>query len=104
MISYLELVNQFVNNPRDISTKPTTNRTGKWFYTYAENGKIIVAAAKGHTPKCSISKPRVLFENELEDIYELYIQRKQGKAVSHQAANVTRNQVYWYGIFSDIGL
>ncbi len=38
-------------------------------YTYVENGKIIVDVAKEHTPKCSISKPRVLFENELEDIY-----------------------------------
>ena len=41
---------------------------------------------------------------EIEEIYELYIQRKQGHSVSNQAANVTMNQVYWYGIFSDMGL
>lgn len=103
-ISYLELVNQFINNPRDIITKPITGKDGKWFYTYVENGKIIVYEAKEHTPKCSIKKPRVLCKNELEDIYELYLQRKQGKSVSKQATNVTMNQVYWYGIFSDIGL
>lgn len=77
---------------------------GKWFYAYAENGKVVVDVAKEHIPKCSISKPRILFEKEFEDIYELYIQRKQGHAVSKQAAEVTMNQVYWYGIFSDMGL
>ena len=45
-----------------------------------------------------------LLEKEIEDIYELYIRRKQGHAVSKQAADVTRNQVYWYGIFSDMGI
>ena len=39
MISYLDLVNSFENNPRDISTKPIINRNGKWFYVYVENKK-----------------------------------------------------------------
>ena len=104
MISYSELLNQFKNNPRDVITKPTTKKAGLWFYTYVENGKIIVDAAKYHTPKSSISHPRVLSESELEKIYKLYIQRKQGKSVSQQATKTTRNQVYWYGIFNDIGL
>lgn len=64
----------------------------------------MIDAAKKHTPKCSISKPRKLLEKELEDIYELYLQRKQRIKVSKQAATITRNQVYWYGIFNDIGL
>lgn len=104
MISYLDVVNSFMNNPRDIRTKPVTNRSGKWFYAYVENGKIVVDIAKEHTPKCSISKPRILLEKEIEDIYDLYIKRKQGHAVSKQATDVTRNQVYWYGIFSDMGI
>jgi hypothetical protein len=104
MISYIDLVNNFINNPRDISTKPVIKRVGKWFYVYVENGKIVVDVARVHEPKCSISKPRILFEKEIEEIYELYIQRKQGHSVSNQAANVTMNQVYWYGIFSDMGL
>lgn len=104
MIRYLDLVNNLMKHPRDISTKPVTNKEGKWFYAYAENGKVFVDVARKHTPTCSISKPRVLLEKEIEDIYELYIRRKQGHAVSKQAADVTRNQVYWYGIFSDMGI
>lgn len=65
-------------------------------FIFYRNGK--------NTPACSIRKPIVLLEKEIEDIYELYIRRKQGHAVSKQAADVTRNQVYWYGIFSDMGL
>lgn len=104
MVSYIDLVNSFINNPRDICTKPITNRKGKWFFVYVENGKIIVDVAREHEPKCSISKPRVLFEKEIEDIYDLYIQRKQGISISEKAVSVTMNQVYWYGIFSEMGL
>ncbi len=104
MISYVELVNNLSDNPRDISTKPITNRVGKWFYAYVEDGNVIVDAAREHTPKCSISKPRILFEREMEDIYGLYLLRKQGHSVSRQAADITMNQVYWYGIFDDMGL
>lgn len=103
MISYLDLVNSFENNPRDISTKPIINRNGKWFYVYLENKKIMVDIAREHEPKCSISKPRILLEKEIEAIYDLYIQRKQGQSVSNQATVVTMNQVYWYGIFNDMG-
>lgn len=102
MISYFELVNNFINDPRDISTKPTNSMLPKWFYVYVEDGKIFVDVAREHEPKCSISKPRVLFEKEIEAIYDLYIQRKQGMSVSKQATEITRNQVYWYGIFSDV--
>ena len=49
----------------------------------------MIDAAKEHTPICSISKPRKLIEKELEDIYELYLQRKQGIPVSKQAADIT---------------
>lgn len=104
MISYLDLVNSFIDNPRDICTKPIINRAGKWFYVYVENGKIVIDAAREHEPKSTISKPRILFEKEIEEIYELYIKRKQGHSVSDKAASVTRNQVYWYGIFSEMGL
>ena len=104
MIKYIDLVNSYKNNPRDVSTKPINNRTGKWFYVYVDDGKVFADVAKEHTPKCSISKPRILFEKEIEDIYELYIKRKQGHSVSVQAAAITMNQVYWYGIFNDMGL
>lgn len=104
MISYLELVNSFINNPRDVITNPTIKKSGKWFYVYVEKGRIVVDVAKEHIPKCTMSKSRILWEKEFEDIYALYIQRKQGISVSKQASETTRNQVYWYGIFSDMGL
>ena len=104
MIRYIDLVNSYKNNPRDVSTKPLTKKEGKWFYVYVDNGKIYIDVAKEHTPKCSISKPRILFEKEIEEIFELYVKRKQGYSVSAQAAAITMNQVYWYGIFNDMGL
>ena len=104
MLKYIDLVNRFVNNPHDVRTTPISNRQGKWFYVYVEDEKIYIDVAKEHFPKCSISKPRVLHKKEIEDIYKLYIQRKQGHSVSNQAAEITMNQVYWYGIFNDLGL
>ena len=104
MISYRDLVNSFANDPRDVSTRPLINKAGKWFFVYAENGKLVVDVARAHEPKCSISNPRVLPEKEIDEIFELYIKRKQGHSVSKQATEITRNQVYWYGIFDDMGL
>lgn len=101
-MNYKELVENFAKNPRDVSTKPITNRPGKWFYVYVKNEKIIVDVARQHEPKCSIRQPRTLSEKEIDDIYELYIKRIQGFAVSKQAASITMNQVYWYGIFNDM--
>lgn len=103
MICYLDLLKCFENNPRDIITIPITNRAGKWFYVYAENDRVIVTGAKEKFPKCSISKPRILQEKECEVMYELYLLRKQGKQISAEAMQSSRNQVYWYGIFSDLG-
>lgn len=104
MIKYSDIINSFISNPRDICTKPMNRRKGKWFYVYVEDGRVFADVARTNIPKCSISKPRVLSERELADIYTLYLQRKKGCAVSKEAAGITMNQVYWYGIFSDMGL
>ena len=104
MLQYHDIVKNLEKSPHDISTIPITAKEGKWFYAYVENGKVKIDAAKQHTPKCSISKPRKLLEKELKDIYELYLQRKQGITVSKQAAAITRNQVYWYEIFNHMEL
>lgn len=102
MIFYRDLLKSFENNPRDIITRPTIRREGKWFHVYTENGHVIVTGAKDKCPKCSISKPRILQEKECKMMYELYLLRKQGKQISKEAAQSSRNQVYWYGIFSDL--
>lgn len=104
MIKYDVLVDDLKRNPRDISTRPLTNKTGRWFYAYVEDEQIKVMPSKRKEPKSSISKPRTLRRIECEKLYDLYIQRKQGKPVSKEAGAITVNQVYWYGIFADIGL
>ena len=104
MISYVDLINSFRNHPRDIVTRPITNRDGKWFYVYTEKEHVVVTIAKENEPKCSISKPRILTENECENMFNLYMMRKQGKKISKVATQASLNQVYWYGIFSDLGL
>lgn len=102
MINYRDVIHNLSANPRDIVTNPLKNRSGKWFYAYEDKGHILVTVAREHSPKCSISTPRVLVEKEFDEIYELFLLRKQGQNVSQKAAEVTRNQVYWYGIFNDI--
>ena len=46
MIKYHDIINHLADNPHDIVTKPITNRSGKWFYAYVENGRVIVTAEK----------------------------------------------------------
>ena len=104
MIDYEVLVNSLESNPRDIVTRPLINRKGKWFYAYVENGYIMVITSKQKEPKCAISMPRTLRKSECEKLYDLYIQRKCGQSVSKEAGTATVNQVYWYGIFADLGL
>ena len=41
MLQYHDIVNNLEKNPHDISTIPITAKEGKWFYAYAENGKVI---------------------------------------------------------------
>ena len=81
MISYRDVVHNLSANPRDIVTNPLKNRSGKWFYAYEDKGHILVTVAKEHAPKCSISTPRVLVEKEFDEIYELFLLRKQGHNV-----------------------
>ena len=104
MVNYDDLVNSLSSNPRDIVTVPMNNRKGKWFYAFSENGTVFVTVSKEHEPKCSIKMPRPLKKEECGELYELYLRRKKGEHISGEATAVTRNQVYWYGIFSDMGL
>lgn len=104
MMNYSILIRSLENNPRDIITRPLINRKGKWFYAYVKDGCIMVTRPKAKTPECSISKPRTLRESECEKMYDLYMKRKHGQAVSKEAGETTVNQVYWYGIFADLGL
>lgn len=74
------------------------------FSENTENGTVFVTVSKEHEPKCSIKMPRPLKKEECGELYELYLRRKKGEHISGEATAATRNQVYWYGIFSDMGL
>ena len=104
MTTYNDLLNEFRHSPRDVITVPMNGSAGIWFYVFEDNGFIYVDCAKSKKPSSSIGTPRKLNENEFDDILSLYQLRKKGAAVAAEAKQITNNQVYWYGIFSELGL
>ena len=97
------LVNSYENNPRDVITRPQ-NRQGIWFYVYVENKCIFIESARDHTNSSAIKGRRRLEYDKADVMLALYYDRKTGKPVGKEAAAITHNQVYWYGIFSDLQL
>lgn len=100
-----EIIKSFSDNPRDVKSVPVTKRTPVWFYVYVENGKLYVESAKEHILGSKISKRRMLSpENKMcETMFNIYQRRKRGEPVSGEATATTLNQIYWYGIFADMG-
>ena len=100
-----EMLRSFGENPRDVQSRPIIKRTAKWFYVYAENGKIYVDCAREKTPSSSLSQRRMLSSNseKCDMMYDIYLRRKRGEPVSAEATAATVNQIYWYGIFADMG-
>lgn len=111
-IMWSDVVNAYVNNARDVKTDPkphkvpnyTTNPKGLWFYVYAEKGNIYIENARNHSNSSRISGRRKLENEKFDAMLSLYERRKKGEAVSQEATDTTRNQVYWYGIFADMGI
>ena len=101
-----EIVESFTSNPRDVKSIPITKRTPVWFYVYMENGRLYVDRAKEHIPSSNLSKRRMLSSGaeKCSIMYDIYRRRKCGEPVSAEATATTVNQVYWYGIFADLGL
>ena len=102
-MNYRELVSEFSKNPRDVHTVPLTRREHKWFYVFVDGDVLCVESAHNHTPRSSLKK-RKLPEKECENMLLLYRERKSGKSVSAEAHSYTYSQVYWYGVFSALGL
>ena len=101
----ITIVASYTANPRDVHTVPIHRQTSqKWFHVSIKDGFIYVEAAHSHQPASNISIPRKLDPQEFDDMLSLYHQRQCGKAISAEATERTRNQVYWYGIFSDLNL
>ena len=100
-----EILKSFTTNPRDVHTQPLTKRAVLQFYVYVEDKKLYVDRAKNNEPSSNLSKRRLL-ASEFEKcaiMYDIYQRRKRGEEVSHEATAITVNQVYWYGIFADMG-
>jgi len=103
-MTYKEMITSYTQNPRDVHTIPMMDKPQIWFRVYVENWTVYVDRAQNHTPSSRMKNCQKLKEDELESMLEIYNKRKRGISVSQEAKEVTWCQVYWYGIFSDLGL
>ncbi len=101
-MTYKEAALDYALNPRDVHTVLKDGRIGHWFYAYTEDGIIYAAPAKNHNPSCHMRKPIKINENQFENMLDLFHRRLAGEHVSREAMEITRTQVYWYGIFNDL--
>lgn len=103
-MTYKELTNEFQANPRDVHTVPLDGRTPIWFYVHTEGGTIYATPAEEHKPSSRMKSPIPVIESEFEKMLDLYHRRLSGEKVFMEALETSRAQVYWYGIFNDLGL
>lgn len=101
MLMWNKIILEFQKNPRDVRTCPTRGH-GVWFYVWVEAGNLYVSRSKACTPSSKIKGKRWLNPSECEPMLELYKRRCRGESVSQEATALTRNQVYWYGIFYEM--
>ena len=103
-MTYQEIANIFKANPHEAHTVPLDGRTPLWFSVRTENGSLFAAPAEAHKPSSRMKRPIRIKESEYEKMLALYHRRLAGESVSGEAAETSRAQVYWYGIFSDLEL
>ena len=97
------IVNSFGQKPRDVQTIPFKG-SGLWFYVSGQDDKVHISKARNHTDSSQIQGIRLLDKHNCEVMFDLYQRRKRGEHVSSEAKAITRNQVYWYGIFHEMKL
>ena len=100
-----EIIRSFAENPRNVQSQPITKRSPLWFYVYVENSTLYVDRAKDAFPSSNLSQRRKLANSskKCDIMYNLYRRRQNGESVSVEASATTVNQVYWYGVFADMG-
>ena len=98
-----EILKSFTDNPRVVHTSPTRSCTPHWFFVSVSGRNVIISESKANINSSKLKTNRLLNFNELPEIFNLYLRRKQGESVSREATALTVNQVYWYGIFSELG-
>ncbi len=101
--SWDTIVKEYSKNPRDVKTVPLKT-DGRWFFVSVQDRDVYITNAKNHSVSSKISQPRKLDKENFNTMLSLYNKRKKGEPVSKTAANTTQNQVYWYGIFADMGI
>lgn len=99
-----KIIESFINNPRDVITVPINKSVGKWFYVTVREGNVCIESGREHSNPSLIKGTRKLNRLELTDMLEFYNRRKNGESISQEATERTVNQVYWYGIFNELGL
>lgn len=102
-ITWDEIVLSYTKNPRDVKTVPL-RKEGIWFYVFAENNDLYVTNANNHIDSSKIKTPRKIDKENFVTMLSIYAKRKNGESVTQEAIDITYNQVYWYGIFADMGL
>ena len=100
-MTYLDIVNSFESNPRDVHTVPISNTVPRWFYTYVEDGIVYITNAKDHKNSSKLSASRKIDPKQFDAMLDLYYRRCNGEAVSQIATSITACQVYWYGIIAE---
>lgn len=103
-MEYKDLVQSYATNPRNVHTVPKTNAPQRWFFVSVSNAAVYVQSGTTAFVNCKIQGLRRLVPSEVEIMLSIYQRRKDNQPVSVEATKATRNQVYWYGIFSDLNL
>ena len=102
-MTYMDLVNSFRANPREIPTAPINGSAPKWFYVYENQGSVFVSSGRDHVYACHVNPDRRLNRAEFSDMLNIYLRRKAGAAVSQEAKARSINQSYWFGVFKAMG-
>lgn len=95
------LIAELERNPGDFCTVPLKKKDGVWFYAYAKDGNIYIGPSKNKLPSSTV-KPCMLKRKEFDDIYRLFLKRREGKSRYEDAKKVTHCQVYWYGLINEL--
>lgn len=101
---WTKIVEEFSKNPRNVQTRPTDGRTPKWFFVGVDNEAVYVEKGRAFDHNSAIKGKRYLEKEKLNVMLDLHKRRKMGESVSVAASATTQNQVYWYGIFTELGV
>ena len=103
IISYNDLVKSFEKNPRDIQTYVKTKTKGKWFYVFADLGKLYVINSNRNESNSVIKSRRQLAYKEFYPMFELFaLRREQGEKVAALARQTSENVSYWFAVIHSV--